>query len=248
MSFEINLDFLPEDSYDLQQSIQSWLTNECATGTKQTELDEYFDQLMQDPSYRNFLTQPFNQQVAQPPPATTPVSAEEEAHTEANSAALDASVDKICKLQLEYCEKHNQVIYEVKNLAKRVDQTPMGFHMLTKEIYLAKENNSSLLNTRVGDYCSQALKRLKGEFLARLRAIVSECINQNVDLGDPRSRRFSKGVLRILETSFSHNQYPTEEEKERIGQACQLHPRQVNNWFTNKRNRSKQLFLSKARQ
>ena len=53
-------------------------------------------------------------------------------------------------------------------------------------------------------------------------------------------KRFSKKVIDILETSFRSDRYPSEEEKNRIANLCLISVKQVNNWFTNKRNRSKQ--------
>jgi len=53
------------------------------------------------------------------------------------------------------------------------------------------------------------------------------------------SRRFSRNIVEFLEQSFSQNNYPTDFEKARLAKSCNLTIKQVNNWFTNKRNRNK---------
>ncbi|KCZ77866.1 hypothetical protein H311_01117 [Anncaliia algerae PRA109] len=53
------------------------------------------------------------------------------------------------------------------------------------------------------------------------------------------NRRFDKITIYALEESFKKNPYPSEQEKARIQQEYGITLRQVSNWFTNKRNRSK---------
>lgn len=55
----------------------------------------------------------------------------------------------------------------------------------------------------------------------------------------PNVKRFSQQVIDILEKNFKIDKYPREEEKARIASQCNISVKQVNNWFTNKRNRSK---------
>lgn len=54
-----------------------------------------------------------------------------------------------------------------------------------------------------------------------------------------KSRRFSRAVTDALEQSFEADQYPSESEKIRLAKICRLSTKQINNWFTNKRNRTK---------
>lgn len=54
-----------------------------------------------------------------------------------------------------------------------------------------------------------------------------------------RTRRFPRTITEVLEESFEVDQYPSECEKKRLACSCGLSPKQINNWFTNKRNRSK---------
>eukprot|EP00866_Antonospora_locustae_P000142 jgi/Antlo1/142/1171 len=53
------------------------------------------------------------------------------------------------------------------------------------------------------------------------------------------NKRFEKEIIDTLESSFSKNPYPSEKEKMRIQRLHGITYRQVSNWFTNKRNRSK---------
>ncbi|OQS53491.1 HD-1 [Ecytonucleospora hepatopenaei] len=55
-------------------------------------------------------------------------------------------------------------------------------------------------------------------------------------------KRFSKKIISVLEESFSRDRYPSETEKVRIAELCLISLKQVNNWFTNKRNRTKHLY------
>lgn len=53
------------------------------------------------------------------------------------------------------------------------------------------------------------------------------------------SKRFSKNITDYLENAFKNDQYPTDLEKISLAKICNLTLKQVNNWFTNKRNRTK---------
>lgn len=59
------------------------------------------------------------------------------------------------------------------------------------------------------------------------------------NLSHKKAKRFSKKVIEILETSFKKEKYPSDGEKLRLANLCMISTKQVNNWFTNKRNRSK---------
>lgn len=53
------------------------------------------------------------------------------------------------------------------------------------------------------------------------------------------NKRFDKEIIDTLESSFIQNPYPSDKEKMRIQKLHGITYRQVSNWFTNKRNRSK---------
>ena len=83
------------------------------------------------------------------------------------------------------------------------------------------------------------LDQLKLDFYDKVKPLIKDCCEQSSICSDIKNRRFSKNTIKTLEASFIHEPYPSEHEKERIGKLCQLNIRQVNNWFTNKRNRSR---------
>ncbi|KAI5151197.1 hypothetical protein ENBRE01_1963 [Enteropsectra breve] len=53
-----------------------------------------------------------------------------------------------------------------------------------------------------------------------------------------KPKRFPKKIIEILESSFRIDRYPNDQEKLDIANICGITIKQVNNWFTNKRNRS----------
>lgn len=58
-------------------------------------------------------------------------------------------------------------------------------------------------------------------------------------IDDFYQKRFSKRVIEDLEQLFLSNPYPTEFERIHLAERHNLSFKQVTNWFTNKRNRSK---------
>lgn len=54
--------------------------------------------------------------------------------------------------------------------------------------------------------------------------------------------RFSIEVVEMLERSFEMEHYPSDEQKKRLIETSNLSIKQINNWFTNKRNRSRQYY------
>lgn len=73
-----------------------------------------------------------------------------------------------------------------------------------------------------------------GFSIGEFKALYNPDGNENV-----KSRRFPKFITEALERSFEVDQYPSETEKSRLARICKLSTKQINNWFTNKRNRSK---------
>jgi len=61
------------------------------------------------------------------------------------------------------------------------------------------------------------------------------------DSPNSKNRRFSKDISNVLEHSFRYNMYPSEDEKMVLAQRCKISLKQVSNWFTNKRNRTKSM-------
>ncbi|KAM0682013.1 Homeobox protein six2 [Mitosporidium daphniae] len=66
---------------------------------------------------------------------------------------------------------------------------------------------------------------------------LSECSSAKICAS--KQKRFSKEVIEYMEKFFKKSPYPSEAEKVLISQYCGLTNKQVSNWFTNKRNRTK---------
>ncbi|EJW04905.1 hypothetical protein EDEG_00125 [Edhazardia aedis USNM 41457] len=76
----------------------------------------------------------------------------------------------------------------------------------------------------------------------------TECeINKTNEMCDKtKTRRFNKKTIDLLEGFFIRDNYPSDRDKFHIAKVCKLTPKQVANWFTNKRNRNKQ-FMERKR-
>lgn len=107
-----------------------------------------------------------------------------------------------------------------------------------------KSNNNAILGISIG------LRNIIDLKIEKLREITTNAIsdeltnflahNELSNLQDhKKTKRFSKKVIEILETSFKKEKYPSDSEKARLANLCMISSKQVNNWFTNKRNRSK---------
>lgn len=90
------------------------------------------------------------------------------------------------------------------------------------------------------DKMDKIRQNLVDSFIREINNFVSET-KAYPDSGVPskKQKRFSKKVLKILEDSFNKDKYPSEPEKILLARKCYISLKQVNNWFTNKRNRSK---------
>lgn len=85
--------------------------------------------------------------------------------------------------------------------------------------------------------------------LKKVKEIVVNSISNELNLflspfapnpgSNKKAKRFSKKVIEILENSFRKEKYPSDNEKSKLANLCLISSKQVNNWFTNKRNRSK---------
>lgn len=96
-------------------------------------------------------------------------------------------------------------------------------------------------------FVKETIDKIKSESIEIIEELMLEFIeNEKCDLRystspQQRTKRFSKDTLEILEDSFLVNEYPNDEEKYRIAKRCRITSKQVSNWFTNKRNRTKNI-------
>jgi hypothetical protein len=129
-----------------------------------------------------------------------------------------------------------------------------------RQIYLNSSDNilfnlASLEKKRFGTENSEfavislgALNHINQNLSKAREAVVNSISNELSLFLSPSSmmnpmnkkvKRFSKKVIEILESSFKKEKYPSDAEKIRLANLCLISAKQVNNWFTNKRNRSK---------
>nr|ADG08178.1 homeodomain protein class 2 [Encephalitozoon cuniculi]ADG08180.1 homeodomain protein class 2 [Encephalitozoon cuniculi]ADG08182.1 homeodomain protein class 2 [Encephalitozoon cuniculi]DAA01299.1 TPA_exp: homeodomain protein EcHD-1 [Encephalitozoon cuniculi] len=106
----------------------------------------------------------------------------------------------------------------------------------------AKDVGSSPdISTNVRTYLEERIRYIRefvvdhiGFSISEFRTLYNPNGNESI-----KSRRFPKFITEALERSFEIDQYPSEAEKARLAKICKLSTKQINNWFTNKRNRTK---------
>jgi hypothetical protein len=140
------------------------------------------------------------------------------------------AVSRMNKIRLLYIEANNKITELVDNYSAS---------------FLAK-------NKKMQPRISKEIKRKIQEKMKSMRESAVNGINSNFErcldilnqsdlflTSYPSTRRFSKSTVDRLEQSFKENQYPSDFEKSRLVKICNLTLKQINNWFTNKRNRNK---------
>lgn len=134
---------------------------------------------------------------------------------------------KMNELRQLYLNCNANILYNLNNLEKE----NFGFD----------KNNQAVISLGVLNHINHGLSKVR-------EAVVNSISNELTIFLSPSSmmnpmnkkvKRFSKKVIEILELSFKKEKYPSDAEKSRLANLCLISPKQVNNWFTNKRNRSK---------
>ena len=142
---------------------------------------------------------------------------------------------------------------DINNLETKLVNLRKVYVNLKKDLY----NNIELLEEKYKNSNMEELiisNKTAYEIESKINSVASKITNQmllelkehfritktTAPFENRKIKRFSKKVIDILETSFRSDRYPSEEEKNRIANLCLISVKQVNNWFTNKRNRSKQ--------
>ncbi|ORD95235.1 HD1 [Hepatospora eriocheir] len=138
-------------------------------------------------------------------------------------------LEKICELKKVY---HNSIL----NIAKKVDE--LETNLLYKDSYfipkLSKETRNQLISK-----IEEAKETVVNNITTEINSMLIPCINTGSFDTSRRAKRFSKKVIDILEESFAKDKYPNDDVKNKLANLCLITPKQVNNWFTNKRNRTK---------
>ena len=135
---------------------------------------------------------------------------------------------KLVSLRKVYLNLKKDLYNNIEQLEEKYKNSNMEELIISNKTAYEIE---SKINSVASKITNQMLLELKEHF--RITKTTAPFENRKI-------KRFSKKVIDILETSFRSDRYPSEEEKNRIANLCLISVKQVNNWFTNKRNRSKQ--------
>ncbi|KAM0675363.1 hypothetical protein GVAV_001188 [Gurleya vavrai] len=139
---------------------------------------------------------------------------------------------KMNKVKFMFVEKNNN-IYKLIN--DNLEKKKENLSIFSPEISNKVRNN-------INDTLNSMKKQSTSVIEIFLRDFIeSEKNLQKDSFSTAKSRRFSKGIIELLENSFFANEYPSDPEKQAIANACKITTKQVNNWFTNKRNRAKNM-------
>lgn len=141
----------------------------------------------------------------------------------------DKVISKMNEIRLCYIETNNRMCDSIDRLTssyiKDNKKLQPQISLFTKELILKRLQH--MRKTAV-DYISYGLEKC----IQRL--------NEPSDLSSiSKTRRFPKKIIEALEESFNIDNYPSDYEKSRLARMYKLSLKQINNWFTNKRNRTK---------
>lgn len=142
----------------------------------------------------------------------------------------------------DYSTKVATKLNELRQLyVKCTSNILMNLRNMEEEIFGQKDFFQASISYGTFNHINQGLNKVK-------ESVVNGIANELSDFLSPSSmmnpmnkkvKRFSKKVIEILESSFKKEKYPSDSEKSRLANLCLISPKQVNNWFTNKRNRTK---------
>ncbi|AFM99241.1 putative homeodomain-containing transcription factor [Encephalitozoon hellem ATCC 50504] len=133
---------------------------------------------------------------------------------------------RINEIRRIYVEANNRIVDEMDSMVDKFVKSTGGIPDISPE---------------VSAYLEERIRRIREFVVDSIGFSISEfktLYNPNGS-ENAKSRRFPKFITEALERSFEVDQYPSEAEKARLARVCKLSTKQINNWFTNKRNRSK---------
>ncbi|KAI4291125.1 hypothetical protein PAPHI01_0399 [Pancytospora philotis] len=81
-------------------------------------------------------------------------------------------------------------------------------------------------------------RKIVDSMVMELKEFAAKPIDLSI-LKTKKNKRFPMSVIQILNSAIQRNKYPSEAERILIARQCKISTKQVNNWFTNKRNRDR---------
>ncbi|ORD98276.1 HD1 [Hepatospora eriocheir] len=138
-------------------------------------------------------------------------------------------LEKICELKRIYRDSMKRIFNKVEDIETTLSYNNAGF------IPMSSKN---VIEKLIG-ILENAKKDTVNNITTEINSMLIPCINTGSFDTSRRAKRFSKKVIDILEESFAKDKYPNDDVKNKLANLCLITPKQVNNWFTNKRNRTK---------
>ncbi|KAL0266045.1 UNVERIFIED_CONTAM: hypothetical protein PYX00_011762 [Menopon gallinae] len=137
--------------------------------------------------------------------------------------------NKLVELKYAFVESNNRLLDKFESLNSRHKNHPEILQPCVSN------NVREMLNARLSAMQRKAVNSIGTCFRSFYMHAAYGGSGQQMFI----NKRFDKNVIDTLESSFSQNPYPSDKEKMRIQKLHGITYRQVTNWFTNKRNRSK---------
>lgn len=133
---------------------------------------------------------------------------------------------RMSEMRSKYIEANNRVVEQVDGMMEEFAETMCSVPDVSPGVQA---------------YLVHAMERIREVVVDHIGLSIREFqTHYSPGEGDGmKSRRFPKFITEALERSFEVDQYPSDAEKSRLAKVCRLSTKQINNWFTNKRNRSK---------
>lgn len=146
--------------------------------------------------------------------------------------AIHNTAKQMNKIRFEYIRKNNKICEIINQETDQVSLDSSIFAPVVTQAVFDKAEENLLAIKQQG---TGLIETFLHDFIVTEKAQLKDSVNLC------RTRRFSKGVITMLESSFAANEYPSDQEKQVIANTCRITTKQVNNWFTNKRNRAKNI-------
>lgn len=142
---------------------------------------------------------------------------------------IQNTAKKMNEIRAEFIKKNNN-IYRIINYNEKGNQKNSLFSpVITRNVY-------DQADAKINDIKQQCTHLIETHMLNFIR---QHKLANKESIINAKHRRFAKNVIALLENKFNENEYPNDKEKQQIANICKITVKQVNNWYTNKRNRAK---------